>query len=259
MRMRDIISCFAIILFGLHMAACNSFQKSSIVVTETVIPQDPSSTPPLTTTASITYTLTSTVTNTPTVTHTPQPTATTTVTTTPLPQGFVVIPVVVGMHYKDARQLLLDSGLTFFYYDVFDLEQPVGTVIGQIPAPGSVKKKGTAVVLYRAFRASEVGVGQDCRPLRLHYSSGKLLFSVYLEEGERYQIKSDFPYGRTTVLDYRMDEMVSFNNNQSDYVYYKPQWSGWYVISLGPYQISQAELDSNPTGVPVGCLWVLLP
>jgi len=163
------------------------------------------------------------------------------------------------MYYKDARLLLLDNGLTFFYYDVFDLEQPVGTVIGQIPAPGSVKKSGTAVVLYRAFRASEVGVGQDCRPLRVHYGSGTLLFSVYLEEGERYQIKSDFPYGRTVILDYRMVEMVSFDNNRSDYVYYEPQWSGWYVISLGPYQISQAELDNNPTGVPVGCLWVLLP
>lgn len=241
------------------MAACASFLESSVDVTETVIPPDQISTLPPTATTTLTYTLTSTIASTPTITHTPHPTATTTVTTTPLPQGLVVIPVVVGMHYKDARLLLLDNGLTFFYYDVFDLEQPVGTVIGQIPAPGSVKKRGTAVVLYRAFRASEVGVGQDCRPLRLHYGSGTLLFSVYLEEGERYQIKADFPYGRTVILDYRMVEMVSFDNNRSDYVYYEPQWSGWYVISLGPYQISQAELDNNPTGVPVGCLWVLLP
>jgi hypothetical protein len=36
------------------------------------------------------------------------------VTTTPLPQGLVVIPVVVGMHYKDARLLLLDNGLTTY-------------------------------------------------------------------------------------------------------------------------------------------------
>jgi hypothetical protein len=257
--MKGIISCLAIILFGLHMAACASFLESSIVVAETIVPPDQTSTMPSTATASLTYTLTPTVASTKTVTHTPHPTATMTVTTTSLPQGLVAIPVVVGMHYKDARQLLLDNGLTFFYYDVFDLEQPVGTVIGQIPAPGSVKKRGTAVVLYRAFRASEVGVGHDCRPLRLHYGSGTLLFSVYLEEGERYKIKSDFPYGRTVILDYRMVEMVSFDNNRSDYVFYEPQWSGWYVISLGPYQISRAELDNNPTGVPVGCLWVLLP
>lgn len=257
--MKGVISRLAIILFGLNIVACASFLEPSIDVTETVIPPDKISTLPPTATTSLTHTITPTVASTPTITHIPHPTATTTVTTTPLPQGLVVIPVVVGMYYKDARLLLLDNGLTFFYYDVFDLEQPVGTVIGQIPAPGSVKKRGTAVVLYRAFRASEVGVGQDCRPLRVHYGSGTLLFSVYLEEGERYQIKSDFPYGRTVILDYRMVEMVSFDNNRSDYVYYEPQWSGWYVISLGPYQISQAELDNNPTGVPVGCLWVLLP
>jgi hypothetical protein len=259
MMMKGLISRIAIILFGLQMAACASFQESSVVVTETSMPPEQTSTLPPTATTSPTYTLTHTVASTPTITNTPHPTATMTVTTTPLPHGLVAIPVVVGMHYKDARQLLLDSGLTFFYYDVFDLEQPVGTVIGQIPAPGTVKKRGTAVVLYRAFRASEVGVGQDCRPLRLQYRSGKLLFSVYLDEGERYKIKTDFPYGRTVILDYRMVEMVSFYNNRSDFVYYEPQWSGWYIISLGPYQISQAELDNNPTGVPVGCLWVLLP
>lgn len=255
---RKIIQAASILLV-LQMAGCASAPESPVVVTETAAPRTQTPTSTVTATAPPTYTQSPTVTITPTVPNTPQPTATTAATTTPLPRGYAVVPVVVGMHYRDARLLLLDRGFTFFYYDVFDLEQPVGTVIGQIPAPGSVKKEGTAVALYRAFRASAVQVGNDCRSLRLSFTSGTLLFSVYLEEGERYKFETDFPYGQTRLSDYRMVEMAAFDNYTADYMHYEPLWTGWYVISLGPYQISQAELDDNPIGVPVGCLRVLLP
>ena len=163
------------------------------------------------------------------------------------------------MDYQEARQLLLDSGFTYIYHDVFDLEQPVGMVIGQDPAPGIVKKVGEAVFLYRAFRASAIEVGGHCRSLRLSSTTGKLLYSVYLNEDERYEIRTDFPYGHTTIFEYRMIIVASFDNQRSDYVLFTPAWTGWYVISLGPWQISQQELDKYPSGVPAGCLWVYPP
>ena len=30
-----------------------------------------------------------------------------------------------------------------------------------------------------------------------------------------------------------------------------------YVQSLGPYSISQDQLDQNPSGIAAGCLWVI--
>lgn len=247
--------CLSLFLLGLSIAACAPSTESPIVPTEAVAPPTHTSTPIFA--ASPTLTLIPTSTDAPTATYFPRPTATS--TGTPLPRGYVVVPEVVGIDYMEARQVLLDSGLTYIYHDVFDLDQPVGMVIGQDPAPGIVKKVGEAVFLYRAFRASAIGVGGRCRSLRLSSTTGKLLYSVYLNEDERYEIRTDFPYGHTTIFEYRMIIVASFDNQRSDYVNFTPAWTGWYVISLGPWQISQHELDKYPGGVPAGCLWVYPP
>ncbi len=245
----------SLILLGLSIVACAPSTETPTVTTETAAPPTQTSTP--TDTASPTLTLVPTSTDAPSATYIPRPTATS--TGTPPPRGYAIVPEIVGMDYEEARQVLLDSGFTYIYHDVFDLEQPVGTVIGQDPAPGTVEKAGEAVFLYRAFRASAVDVGGRCRSLRLTYPTGKLLYSVYLNEDERYEIRTDFPYGQTTIFEYRMIIVASFDNQRSDYVFFTPAWTGWYVISLGPYQISQQELDKYPSGVPAGCLWVYPP
>ena len=244
--------CLSLFLLGLSIAACAPSLESPIVPTEATAPPTHTSTPIFA--ASPTLTLVPTSTEAPTATYFPRPT--TTSTGTPPPRGYAIIPEVVGIDYEEARQLLLDSGFTYIYHDVFDLEQPVGMVIGQDPAPGSVRKVGEAVFLYRAFRASAIEVGSRCRSLRLSTTTGKLLYSVYLNEDVRYEIRTDFPYGHTTIFEYRMIIVASFDNQRSDYVLFTPAWTGWYVISLGPWQISQQELDNYPSGVPAGCLWV---
>jgi len=247
--------CLSLFLLGLSIVACAPSMELPTATTETAAPPTQTSTP--TDTASLTLTLVPTSTDAPSATYIPRPTATS--TGTPLPRGYIIVPEVVGMDYEEARQVLLDSGFTFIYHDVFDLEQPVGTVIGQDPAPGTVKEAGEAVFLYRAFRASAIDVGGGCRSLRLTYPTGKLLYSVYLNEDERYEIRTDFPYGQTTIFEYRMIIVASFDNQRSDYVFFTPAWTGWYVISLGPYQISQQELDKYPSGVPAGCVSVYPP
>jgi hypothetical protein len=251
-------SPFVFIFLGLLIAACKRGVETPIDVTETIIPPTsvstitpvPTEEPP--TLPADTPIPTITLTATETLSPTPSETA------TQVPAGFKVVPNVVGLHYLDARQVLLGAGFIFLYSDVFDLDQPFGTILEQYPVAGSVEKAGETIFLYRAFQAPGMWVGDKCRQLLINTTSGKLLFGVYLREGNVYEINTDFGYGKTSIFDYRMVLLASFNNHEGDYLTFEPEWTAWYVISLGPYEVSQNELDKYPDGVPSGCLWVHL-
>jgi hypothetical protein len=248
---------FFSILMGLLLAGCAILTARLPVSTEAPLPATETATPTATQTVIPSSTITSTWTSVPTATETPEPT--TTATATLIPEGFRLVPNVVGMHYKQARQVLIDAGLTFIYRDLYDRQHPFGTIVEQEPTAGYVLPLGKAVILYRAFQAPGMWVSEACMPLRMTSTTGKLLFAVYLEEEERYEIKTDFDQGETKISDYRMIVLASFENRVVDSLFFEPQWTGWYVISLGPYRVSQGELDAWPDGVPAGCLWVFPP
>jgi len=246
------------ILLGFLIVACGGAAESPISFTETPIP--PSSTATLTPVPA---------TQTPTIpADTPMPTIkftaidtlppTPSPTSTELPAGYRIVPDVVGLHYLEARHVLYAAGFTFLYSDVFDLDQPFGTILEQYPGAGTAEKTGKTIFLYRAFQAPGMWVGDKCRQLLITTTSGKLLFGVYLREGNLYEIKTDFQYGWTSIFDYRMVLLDEFNNHEEDQLVFEPEWTAWYVLSLGPYEVSQNELDKYPDGVPSGCLWVYL-
>jgi hypothetical protein len=162
----------------------------------------------------------------------------------------------MGMAYLEAREVLLRSGLSFLRHDVLDLEQPVGTIVGQEPSPGAVIPLGRRVWLYTAFEANAMWVGEACYPLKITSLHGRLLYFVHLREGERYEIATDFEEGYLAVYDYRMVEILSIENELRKALVFQPSVTGEYVVAIGPYQVGQWELDSYPGGVPAGCLWV---
>ena len=198
-----------------------------------------------------------TQTETPLPTATEPPTSTPTASVTPLPAGFVPVPDVTGLPYREARSQVLRSGLNFVYHDVLDLSLPVGTILAQDPLPGSGARRGSLVHLLRSFVAPPALVGEICYPLRLISTSGRLLFYVDLEEQLEYEIRTDFPYGTTSISDSQMFLLDSFENEQTDSMVYLAPFTARYVLSLGPYSLSQSELDQHPGGIPVGCLWVI--
>jgi hypothetical protein len=170
--------------------------------------------------------------------------------------GFVPVPNVTGLHYTEARSEVLRSGLDFVYHDVLDLGLPVGTVVAQDPLPGSVARRGSLVHLLRAFAAPPALVGGVCYPLRLIAPSGKLLFYADLEEQLEYEVRTEFPYGSTSISDSQMFLLESFDNEEDDAVVFLAPFTARYVLSLGPYSVPQSELDQSPGGISVGCLWV---
>jgi len=246
------------ILLGLLMVACRGAAESPINFTETpVLPTSASTITPVLTTQTPTVpadTPIPIITLTVTETLSPTPSA----TSTELPAGYRIVPDVVGLHYLDARQVLGAAGFTFLYSDVFDLDQPFGTILEQYPAAGTAEKTGETVFLYRAFQAPGMWVGNKCRLLLIKTTSGKLFFGAYLREGDRYEIKTDFQYGWTSIFDYRMVLLDEFKNQEEESLVFEPEWTAWYVLTLGPYEVSQGELDKYPDGVPSGCLWVYL-
>jgi hypothetical protein len=171
----------------------------------------------------------------------------------------VPVPDVTGLHYRDARSQVLRSGLNFVYHDVLDLGLPVGTILAQDPLPGTGARRGSLVHLLRSFVAPPGLVGEICYPLRLISTSGRLLFYVDLEEQVQYEIRTDFPYGVTSISDTQMFLLDSFENEGGgeDSLNFLAPYTARYVLSLGPYSISQSELDQNPGGIAVGCLWVI--
>jgi hypothetical protein len=200
-------------------------------------------------------------TETPTDTPTPEPTATPTevptAVPTSLPAGFVLVPDVVGLPYRDARNAVLRAGLNFVYRDILDLDAEPGTVLGQDPPAGSGAPLNKLVFIYRSFVAPPALVGDTCYPLRLITTSGKLLFWVDLIEFVEYEIRTDFPYGMTTISDTQMLLLDDFDNEKKDFILFEAPFTATYVLSLGPYEIRQDDLDEHPGGLNVGCLYVI--
>lgn len=246
----------AAILFSLALAGCGGQpaiapEPTSPPPTELPPTPRPTTTPMPTLAPSATLTETAVPTLPPTATPTPVPTS------TPLPPGWVAVPDVIGLHYQEARSTILRAGLNFVYRDVFDLELDVGTVLVQDPLPGTGRPRDSLVFLYRTFKAPPAIVGDICYPLRLITTSGKLLFWVDLEQERPYEIRTDFPYGETQISDTQMLLLASFENSRRDHMLFTAPFTARYVISLGPYSISQATLEAAPGGVNAGCLWVV--
>ena len=100
---------------------------------------------------STTPTVTETPMDTPTAppTWTPTPRATTPPPTATPPPGSVIVPSVVGMTEQQAQDTIKSSGLasTFPNYQQQYNSQPVGHVLSQQPAAGTVAAKGTTVYI----------------------------------------------------------------------------------------------------------------
>lgn len=246
--------CYYVLALGLWIATPACSTMADVRVTQNTA-TEASITHPI---PSMTASPTTKPSSTSTSTQPPSPTIphTATITHTPLPPGAVVIPDLIGMPYVQARELLLEGGFTFLFHDVLHLEYPQGTIIDQDPQPGAIGKRGDLVFLFRGFHALQAYAGGACIPLRLITPGGRLLYWVELNEDEKYTIKSDFDSGSTTLHDYRMVVLKSFDNASKDKMTYRPETSGFYVISLGPYSISDDKLKDNPGGVPAGCLWI---
>jgi len=178
---------------------------------------------------------------------------------TALPAGLTIVPDVIGMPYRDAREVMLDRGFSLIYRDILDLERPLGSVLAQEPGAGYPWKTGGIVTLLRAFAPPAMWTGDKCYPLKIFSRSGRLLFYVSLEQDRPYTISTDFAYGRTGIYDYQMNELDSFSNDEADSLIFEPETNGDYVLALGPFEVSQGELDSHPGGIPAGCLFVTLP
>jgi hypothetical protein len=178
---------------------------------------------------------------------------------TDLPEGLTVVPDVLGMPYREAREVMLEKGFSLIYRDVLDLVMPTGSVLAQEPAAGFAWKTGGIVTLFRAFAPPPMWISDKCYPLKLISRSGRLLFYVSLEQDRPYEIRTDFSYGRTGIYDYQMNELESFSNSDADRMLFQPDTSGDYVLALGPFEVTQAALDNNPGGISAGCLYVTLP
>lgn len=189
----------------------------------------------------------------PSTTTTPLPTRQPTLT--PLPDGFGVVPDLVGLSLADARTAVKEAGFTFLFQDVLNPDVPSSTIVDQDPPSGFAMPLQEVIYLYRSFQALEMYAGGECQPLRISLPAGKLLYWVELDEGITYTIRTDFPYGKTQVSDYRMYLIAEFENASSDSVDVKPLAPGRYVISLGPYEVSKNTLDQAGS-LLAGCLWV---
>lgn len=249
----------AITLLGVLAAGCGAFGATEAEPTSEIEP--PTETPEPTLAPTEVPTETQTPTPEPTATPTEPPTPTTapteTFTPTPLPVGFVEVPDVIGMHYRDARNQVLRSGLNFVYRDILDLDLPTGTVLIQNPVPGAGRPLGSLVFLFRTFQAPPALVSEICYPLRLITTGGRLLFWVDLEQDIAYDVRTDFSHGETSIFDSQMFLLDSFVNSKDDSVEFTAPFNARYVIALGPYSITQSDLDNNNGAVNAGCLWVV--
>ena len=100
-------------------------------------------------------------------------------------------------------------------------------------------------------------MSEICYPLRLITTGGRLLFYVDLEQDQKYQILTDFPYGETSLFDSQMFLLDSFTNSKQDTVDFIAPFTARYVIALGPYSITQSDLDDSNGAVHAGCLYVI--
>lgn len=178
-------------------------------------------------------------------------------TPTELPTGYVLVPDVVGMHYRDARGDIYGSGLIYIVKDVLDLEVPFGTILAQDPPQGTGVKLGESITIYRTFQAPGLLPGDDCHPISLTDAGGRMLFWIELDEDVDYAISTEFAYGETWLSDVLMYVYAFYQNPITNPRIFRPPQTDVYVITMGPYSISQSSLDSAGGAVSAGCLWVV--
>lgn len=187
--------------------------------------------------------------------HTANPTPIVFPSETPLPEGFGLVPDLRGMPISEARLVVVEAGFSFLFQDVLNPDVPPSTIIDQDPPAGIALPLNEIIFLYRSFQALEMYAGGACQPLLITLPAGKLLYWVDLDEGVRYNVRTDFSQGDTQVSDYRMYLMAEFENKERDSVDFKPLAPGRYVISLGPYEVSKSELEQKGI-INAGCLWI---
>jgi hypothetical protein len=159
------------------------------------------------------------------------------------------------MPLSEAKTLVKEAGFSYLFQDVLNPDVPSSTIIDQDPPAGTTLPFNEIIFLYRSFQALEMYAGGACQPLLISLPAGKLLYWVELDEGVRYNIRTDFSHGDTQVSDYRMYLMTEFDNKERDSVDFTPLAPGQYVISLGPYEISKSELEQEGF-INAGCLWI---
>jgi hypothetical protein len=159
------------------------------------------------------------------------------------------------MALSEARTLVKEAGFSFLFQDVLNPAVPSSTIVDQDPPAGTVLPLTEVIFLYRSFQALEMYAGGACQPLLITLPAGKLLYWVDLDEGVRYNVRTDFRQGDTQVSDYRMYLMAEFNNKERDSVDFTPLTPGQYVISLGPYEVSKSDLEQEGR-INAGCLWI---
>ncbi len=234
-------------------SACQVISRSDVPVSNGSA-TFPASIPTKTVTSTITPSLTATQSPTPSITPSPTPT----VTLTPIPEGYVVVPEVIGIPYIEARDILLESGLSLLYQDVLGVDIPQGTVLDQEPSAGVVVEDGTIVMLFRAFSALQVYAGGECIPLRIPSPTGRLLYWTELREEDEYRIEVDFDQGETSLFDYQMVSLKSFRNDTRGAMTFTPPTEGQYVIAIGPYRFPEDKVQQSG-GLNAGCLWIYPP
>jgi len=246
---------FLLVICSLMLAGCQLLPTDVPAPTPTAGDIAPTHTP------TPSETPTSMPTETPLPTHTPTstPLPTRTPTITPLPEGMTYVPDVIGMDYRDARQALLDAGLTLLIRDVFNLEAPFGAVLEQDPDPGTAASLGEVVFLVRAFQTAGMPVGDRCQELRPTQREGYLMYAAYLEGGFEYDIRTSFPYAETVIFDQNMTVLAWFDNPRSTDYTFLPEWTGWYIFRMGAYSISAARLAEYASGEASHCLYVIPP
>ncbi|MBN2554640.1 MAG: PASTA domain-containing protein [Anaerolineales bacterium] len=239
----------------LFLGGCQLLPATAPEPTLTAWPIMSTNTPTITETALPTATETLLPTSTPTPTALP----TATPTITPLPEGMTFVPDVIGLSYLDARQALLDAGLTLLIRDVFDLEAAFGTILEQDPLPGAAAPRGEVVFLVRAFQTAGMPVGDRCQILRPTQREGYLMYAAYLEGGFAYEVVTDFPYAETVIFDQNMTVLAWFDNPRPGGYTFEPEWTGWYILRMGPYSISADRLAEYTAGSFSHCLYVYPP
>ena len=240
-----------------------AFLVAGCQLASTVDPQipmvDPSATVPISTAIPLILldepTATATANPPEAATETPAPLPSATPTETALPDGFGFVPDLRGIPLSEARLKVSEAGFSFLFQDVLDPEQPTGTIVDQDPPAGVALPLGDIIFLFRSFPALEMYAGGACQPLNILAPAGKLLYWVALDEGIRYEVRTDFAYGRTQISDYRMYLMAEFDNANADSIIFKPLAPGRYVISLGPYEVSKTKLQDEGS-LSAGCLWI---
>ena len=181
-------------------------------------------------------------------------------TTTLLPEGNKLVPDVIGMNYSDAEEVLTRDGYDVSFEYVLNPELDPGTVVSQNPDPGAIYDIGI-VTLRRTVYSIEI---ETCTytstPAGASYNSASYFFSIYLNEGTKYQIRSSgerhlegYNWLDTTSPDYTLSittqnlegldsAAASSGRVTLDFV---PEASGYYGIVL------RTDMGNGPTTVSI--------